>query len=142
MDSNNTKDTMMSQETEMTTQSPVKGAAKRSGFDGWLATHKLMVGIAAAVLVVAFGVAVALGAGWLPVGGLPETSSPESSSDAALSGEDLEAIYLYEHNELRGELMGKPLLDALWASLEAMYTTEELPVETTEETTEETTTEP
>jgi len=146
MDSNNTKDTMTTQEPETSGQpvpqeSPAEGSVPRPGFGGWLAAHKVMVGIAAAILAVAFGGAVALGAGWLPVGGQTEikTEAPaETGSQAELSGEDMEAIYLYEHNELRGELMGQSLLDSLWASLEAQYSTEELPEETTEETTAET----
>ncbi len=112
--------------------SKIKGAAKAVKL--WVAANKLAAGIAAGVLVVGGGAAVALGAGFLP----QETAA--ETTEAVLSASELsteEAAAAYEANLLRGEQMGQPLLDAMWASLEQEYaretTTEE---ETTEEETE------
>lgn len=103
----------------------------------WLVAHKLAAGIAAGVLVLAGGTAVALGAGFLPTGSAVQTQTDvQGTSQAELSSEDIEAAY--EPNLLRGDLMGQPLLDAMWESLEAKYTTEAVTT-TQEETTEETT---
>lgn len=104
----------------------------------WISANKAATAITAGVLVVGFGAAVALGAGFLPFQADAESGETVLST-GELSGEDLAAAY--EPNQLRGELIGQPVLDALWESLEAEYaretTTEE---ETTEETTEEETT--
>ncbi len=111
--------------------SKIKGAAKAAKL--WITANKLAAGIAAGVLVVGGGAAVALGAGFLPQQTAAETTEAVISSD--LSTEELAAAY--EANLLRGEQMGQPLLDAMWESLEQEYaretTTEE---ETTEEETE------
>ena len=110
----------------------------------WVAANKAAAGILAGVFVAGGGTAVALGAGAFSQPVAAETTQavvqtvPESTQ-AELSGEDIEAIYV--PNLLRGDLIGEPLLNELWESLEAAYnprvgtTAEET---TTEEETETT----
>ena len=123
----------------------------------WIAANRVAAGVIASVVVAGGGTAVALGAGILPQAAVAETTAETTAGvfddaqdivlDNELSGEDLEAVY--EPNLLRGSLMGEPLLEELWESLESIYgqtktktsaatTTEE---ETTTEAEKETTTE-
>ncbi len=122
----------------------------------WIAANKVTAGILAGVIVAGGGAAVALGAGILPQPAAAETEAetqaefPDNAQnivlDNELSSEDLEAVY--EPNLLRGSLMGEPLLEELWESLESVYgqktTTKAAATEeesTTKEEEKETTTE-